>query len=309
MPRVRIIYDVEGWAYHNRALALQKYAPPEFDVSLAALGQPADVERALGDAPVDLVLFLPESPTAAVAQALRARDWQAKLVCGWSVGWPRRLELFYANYDIADALIINNRFGWEGTGRLPRTRMLANGVDLDVFRVTTPIEQRAPRVLWTGSELWRSVKGYDQYIRPLMERLRARGIACETRLVESRGEEKLRPAAMAEWYNAGTVVVCASEAEGTPNPALEAAACGCTVVSTRVGNMPELIRDGENGFLVDRDVADIAAKLRRLRDDPALRARMGRAARAAIEPWDWRWQAAHYDALFRAVLGVGAGAG
>lgn len=27
MTRVRIIYSVEGWAYHNRALALQKYAP------------------------------------------------------------------------------------------------------------------------------------------------------------------------------------------------------------------------------------------------------------------------------------------
>ena len=66
--------------------------------------------------------------------------------------------------------------------------------------------------------------------------------------------------------------------------------------------MPELIRDGENGFFVERDAADIAEKLGRLRDDPELRRRLGRAARAAVEPWDWRLQAAHYDAMFQAVL-------
>ena len=61
---------------------------------------------------------------------------------------------------------------------------------------------------------------------------------------------------------------------------VEAAACGLPVVTTRVGNMPELIRDGENGFFVERDAADIAAKLCQLRDDPGLRERLGRAAPA-----------------------------
>jgi glycosyltransferase involved in cell wall biosynthesis len=107
---------------------------------------------------------------------------------------------------------------------------------------------------------------------------------------------------MLEFYHSLDVYVCASRSEGTPNPCLEAAACGLPVVTTRVGNMPELIRDGENGYFVERDVADIAEKLRRLRDDPDLRDRLGRAARAAVEPWDWRHQAIHYDAMLRDVL-------
>jgi glycosyltransferase involved in cell wall biosynthesis len=111
---------------------------------------------------------------------------------------------------------------------------------------------------------------------------------------------------MLGFYHALDVYVCASASEGTPNPCLEAAACGLPVVTTRVGNMPELIRHGENGFFVERDVADIAEKLRRLRDDPGLRDRLGRAARATVvESWDWRRQAAHYDEMLRAVISNG----
>jgi glycosyltransferase involved in cell wall biosynthesis len=107
---------------------------------------------------------------------------------------------------------------------------------------------------------------------------------------------------MLAFYHSLDVYVCASRSEGTPNPCLEAAACGLPVITTRVGSMPDLIRDGENGFLVERDAAAIAAKLRTLRDDPALRNRLGRAARAAVvESWDWRQQAAWYEAMFRAV--------
>jgi glycosyltransferase involved in cell wall biosynthesis len=299
VPSVRIIYDVDGWAYHNRALALQKYAPTDFAVSIAALGTPADVARALGDTPVDLVLFLPESPTAAVARALRQRGWHSKLVCSWNTGWPRALDLFCAAYQIADAVIINNQLAWERTGRLPRTHALANGVDLDVFRLTVPIEQRAPKVLWTGSEMARQRKGYDRFVRPLQARLRARGISCETRLVDSLGERKQPPAAMAEWYNSGTVLVCASDVEGTPNPALEAAACGCTVVSTEVGNMPELIRDGRNGYLVERTVdalyeGAIAAC--------ANYVPLAREMQADIPAWHWRERCGQFFDLFRHIL-------
>jgi hypothetical protein len=74
------------------------------------------------------------------------------------------------------------------------------------------------------------------------------------------------------------------------------------VVTTAVGNMPEFIRNGQNGLFVTRSVDDIAAKLRRLRDDAELREQMGRAARATVEAWDWRYQAPRYAEMFEAVL-------
>lgn len=61
--------------------------------------------------------------------------------------------------------------------------------------------------------------------------------------------------------------------------ALEAGASGKPVVATRVGGIPEVIVDGQTGFLVDLDdgVA-LAGNVARLIDDPALRASVGKAA-------------------------------
>jgi glycosyltransferase involved in cell wall biosynthesis len=64
----------------------------------------------------------------------------------------------------------------------------------------------------------------------------------------------------------------------------EAMAAARPLVATRVGGIPELVTDGESGFLVDpRAPAQIAARLVQLLQDAALRARMGAAGRRAAE--------------------------
>ena len=47
----------------------------------------------------------------------------------------------------------------------------------EVFRVMRSTAARAPRVLWIGSELYRSLKGYDEFVLPLGDQLAALG--CE----------------------------------------------------------------------------------------------------------------------------------
>jgi glycosyltransferase involved in cell wall biosynthesis len=79
----------------------------------------------------------------------------------------------------------------------------------------------------------------------------------------------------------------------------EAMAAGRPLVATRVGGIPELVTDGENGFLVaPRAPEQIAERLVTLLEDAALRARMGAAGRlAAEEKFDL---AGNLDALMRA---------
>jgi glycosyltransferase involved in cell wall biosynthesis len=72
--------------------------------------------------------------------------------------------------------------------------------------------------------------------------------------------------------------------EGCPNAVLEAMAAGKPVIAARSGGTPEVVVDGETGFLVPpEDVDGLRGALHRLAADPGLRARMGAAGRERAE--------------------------
>jgi L-malate glycosyltransferase len=75
-----------------------------------------------------------------------------------------------------------------------------------------------------------------------------------------------------------------SRSEGFSNALLEAMACGVPPVVTQVGGNPEAIRNGENGFLVPVEDAQLAAGriLELLRDPPGAR-RMGALAQSTVQ--------------------------
>ncbi len=85
-----------------------------------------------------------------------------------------------------------------------------------------------------------------------------------------------------------------------PNAVLEAMACGLPVVTTEITALPELVTDGENGFLVpQRDVDALAGRLGELIESPYLRARMGSyGRRRAEERFDIERNVASYVELF-----------
>lgn len=84
---------------------------------------------------------------------------------------------------------------------------------------------------------------------------------------------------VAEWLRSIDVFVMSSESESFPNALLEAMACGCCVIGSRVGGVPELISPERNGILfASRSVDDLAAKLSRVAADGELRRRFAREA-------------------------------
>ncbi len=101
------------------------------------------------------------------------------------------------------------------------------------------------------------------------------------------------------------IYVCASGAEGLSNSILEAMASGKPVIATRVGGDPELVVDGETGFLVPPFAPQaIAEAADRLIVDEPLRLAMGeRARRRAVEHFSLEAMISAHERLYLQLLG------
>jgi glycosyltransferase involved in cell wall biosynthesis len=79
------------------------------------------------------------------------------------------------------------------------------------------------------------------------------------------------------------LLVLPSAAEACPMALLQAMACGLPVVATRVGGVPEIVRDGVDGLLVDAGSEDqLVTALTALAADARLRRRLGASGRARV---------------------------
>ena len=88
---------------------------------------------------------------------------------------------------------------------------------------------------------------------------------------------------VAPYYAAFDALILPSANEGTPVSAIEPLAGGRPVVATDVGGVPDVVRDGVDGFLVaPGDVDAMADRLARLAADADLRRRMGEAGSASV---------------------------
>jgi glycosyltransferase involved in cell wall biosynthesis len=109
---------------------------------------------------------------------------------------------------------------------------------------------------------------------------------------------------VAPYYAALDAMILPSGNEGTPVSAIESLAAARPVVATRVGGVPDVVRDGEDGFLVSPGaVEELADRLERLAADEDLRRRMGETGRERVLP---RYSVGRLvddvDALYRSLL-------
>jgi glycosyltransferase involved in cell wall biosynthesis len=90
--------------------------------------------------------------------------------------------------------------------------------------------------------------------------------------------------ALASLRRQSMVTVICSRYENAPRALIEAMSLGCPIVATRVGGIPEIVRDGVDGLLHrGGDSEDLAAKIVALLTNPAQAAELGRSAAARSE--------------------------
>ena len=203
--------------------------------------------------------------------------------------------------DFASGVFIHNLIlyrQYQPLLKLP-TFYTPNGVDTSFYYPNlNKVPSSMMRVGWAGSltNMGPGYRGYHEFIVPAAA---VEGVE----LVTAAREEKWRgPEEMREFYRSLDAYICASRAEGTPNTCLEAAACGVPLLTTRVGNMPELVHHGVNGFFIERNVDDIAGRIRTLRDDSNLRSAMSSQIQHDIQAWDWSLRSRAYRQMFEEMI-------
>ena len=89
---------------------------------------------------------------------------------------------------------------------------------------------------------------------------------------------------LVDFYRQSEVFVLPTYYEAFPKVVVEAMACGKPVVASRTGGIPELVEEGQTGFLLPYGSPDaIAERLILLLADENLRAAMGRRGRETVE--------------------------
>lgn len=295
---ILLIADPPGWAIERKTDNLIRVLGDRFRLvkRYSAQVTEADLDRA--DL-IQIFFWMQRDRLGHVAAALeRHRGKLLQGVCSHIDLEDRRRAPGLEALRKARAVFANNRLLFEEVRGLVEQPVFytPNGVDTGFFRPGSP-RPRGPELVvgWAGSLTNQGPehRGFPNVIEPAVRATPG------VRLSPAIREERWRTMEeMLDWYHSIDVLVCASRSEGTPNPCLEAAACGIPVVTTRVGNMPEFVVDGVNGWFFERDPADLSRKLLALAADPARVRAMGEAARTTACEWDWSLNADAYEAMY-----------
>lgn len=185
----------------------------------------------------------------------------------------------------------------ESLGEQSRTTCIPLGIDLLVFRLLTPINER--RELRVGMLAHpNEVKGTRDGLAAL-ELVKQRRADLQVALFGTEPRLDFIPAWMSyerlptaerlvELYNSCRIFLNPGWAEGWGLPAAEAMACGCAVVSADNGGIHEFAVDGETALIAPIKRPDLLAeKILALIEDDKLRRRLAMAGHQSIKRFSW----------------------
>ena len=259
MKNLLIRYDVDGWAYHRRAEGMVRYAPPNCKVVAASNGaeyRAIEHHRAqklplarmalktyeavlLCDMSMEFGIYCNSRIGRLIGSTMwlhdkyNPDDWRTR-----GVADHRNRQLLSEIFDNTNVVLVHSKQQRDGLDGLhPNIHLAPYCVDPELFYIDGRIPAPRLRIGWNAPVVGPDgVKGFREIMVPLFCRIcDAVEWRIETRSPSNAmGIEELRA-----WYNSLDVFLCTSVAEGGPQAPFEAAACGCVVLSTDVGQISD----------------------------------------------------------------------
>lgn len=185
---------------------------------------------------------------------------------------------------------------------------ITDGVDTALFCPTkmdrfNNIKNRKVIVGWVGNSNWSNgfkedPKGINTIIKPAVEQLQNEGLNIELRCTD-KNEKFIKHSDMPEYYSEIDIYVCASQNEGTPNPILEAMACGIPVISTDVGIVREVFGEKQKSYIMEeRSVECLKNKIKEMIANMDNVHDLIEENLKCIQDWTWNKKAMDFKTFF-----------
>lgn len=288
------------WVVPNGPIGALAAPPHELPLMISLHGSDVAVSersRALGRA--TRWSFARASVVTAPSNDLLERARRLGATCALErVPYGADVQAFDVPLEVAEALRRRLGFGQE------HTVVIGVGRLIPVKGFQYLIEAHA-QALAAAPQLRLVIVGDGDLRRELAERTRTLGVSDSVVLAGSADRGEIPVYMAAADIVAVPSVRFGGYVDGLPNVALEALAAARPLIASRVGGLPELVRDGENGLLVEeRDSNALAHALVSLAADPDLRKRLGASGQAEIASnWSWDSVAALLVELYERAVG------
>lgn len=241
-PRVWLIpYDAD-WSYGFNARAVARELADRFEIRIAVKGTPARVLRA----------------------------WRPDLAVDF--WWRGHADRLVPSVPILRQ-VSSHRWGQQRYGELDAAALVARHLRTCAGVIVPSLRLHAELVQANAPAVHHVRKGFDPKL--FADQRRRRGdlvVGWAGNAKPDKRVDLIKAAApdlvianrrfahteMPRFYNGLDVITCASDAEGDPLTLIEGMASGCFPVTVDVGIVPELVRHGENGLVVERSVEAFA---------------------------------------------------
>lgn len=334
VPKVLLMVDADNWAFFNIAESIQFHLQNKYDIQIKCLSHyNRNYDHLLSEMYVnrhEIIHFFCRSTILNLFLHLLQNKRRHEMM----------LEAFYNSkisfsvYDhallsdneindfailfkyLADSYVVSSERLFQIYSRLPSYSkpfgVIEDGVDLSKFfpaHTERLWDHDRPLVVgWVGNSKWGhnidgiDHKGLNDIIKPAIRQLQKEGYRIKGRFAD-RNVKLIPHSEMVNYYNAIDIYLCASDAEGTPNPILEAMACGLPVITTDVGIVPQLFGPEQKKFILNvRSVQALKEALIILIKNPEQRVQLSNENLKQIQGWTREAESKKWDVFFTHLL-------